>query len=134
MAESIKHLNLVKQIKEYIIKKYEIEESLIKIDIIGDGTNILPTGYKPDMYYEYNNQVIIGEAKTSLDVDREHSINQYKSFMKYCESNGENSVFILNTPWMDTIGVCRIIKKIKKENNYNFKIIILNDLGKERNI
>ena len=36
-------------------------------------------GYVPDLYYKYNDLIIIGEAKTENDLERVHSINQFES-------------------------------------------------------
>ena len=130
MSESQKHFELVNQLKDYVISNFLIEKAMLKVDIIGEGTKKLPTGYKPDLFYEYNSLTIIGEAKTSFDIDKQHSIEQYKSYMKYCKLHGDNSIFIVNVPWTDTLYIKKILKKIKNENNYTFRIIVFNDLKK----
>lgn len=130
MSESQKHFELVNQMREWVIKSFSVEKSLLKTDVIGDGTQKLPTGYKPDLFYNFNDLTIIGEAKTSFDIERPHSVEQYKSYMKYCSLRGKSSIFIVNVPWTDTFSIKKILKSIKNKNNYVFRIIILNDLEK----
>ena len=95
MSESQKHYDLVNQLKEYVLETFPIEEVLLRTDIVGEGTKKLPTGYKPDLFYEFNGLIIIGEAKTSFDIDKIHSKEQYNSYMQYCSTHGENSILII---------------------------------------
>lgn len=133
MSESLKHYQLVMQLKKFVIENLNVKKELINIDIVGDRTKILFTGYKPDLFYEYD-RTIIGEAKTSMDVDREHSIEQYKSYLRYCDLKGNSSVVVINSSWTDSIYLSKILKNIKKENNYKTHIIIINDLDKVKDI
>ena len=83
--ESLKHHNLVKKMYEYIVNGENIVVSLIESDIFEvDGkVTRMPEGFIPDLYYKYNGLLIIGEAKTDKDFEREHSLQQYISYLKY---------------------------------------------------
>ena len=87
MSESDQHKKLVELIIEYIEVCVGKENScFIESDISDDRPLPLLTeeGFRPDVVYEYNRLMIIGEAKTSDDVLREHSLLQYASYLKKC--------------------------------------------------
>lgn len=82
--------------------------------------NIPPmiNGYRPDIYVSSLPPIfnIIGEAKTSWDLEREHSMEQLTAFLSYCNIT-KDTMLILAVPW-DMVRLARaIIKNIKKKNN-----------------
>lgn len=130
--ESNKHHSLVKKIYDYVKKLDKIEESLIECDIFEVKGNVtrMPEGSVPDVYYKYNNTLIIGEAKTDSDFERGHSFQQYESYIKYLkkyEEMGYNCIFIISVPWETSISAMRLIKKLIGSNK--IKGIIINELG-----
>ena len=82
-------------------------------------------GYRPDVFFEYNGVMFIGEAKTSDDILREHSINQYYSYLKKCSLNQGHATFVLAVPLEDRARANNILVKIKKEipGDYEVKAI-----------
>ena len=130
--ESKKHHNLVRIMYDYVIKSEKVEKSLVQSDIfeiVGNVTR-MPEGYVPDLYYKYNNRIIIGEAKTDSDLDREHSILQFKSYINHLKNyinTGCNCLFIIAVPWEASIAAARIIKKIIGDEDIN--LIVLNESG-----
>ena len=82
-------------------------------------------GYRPDVFFEYNGVMFIGEAKTSDDILREHSINQYYSYLKKCSLNQGHATFVLAVPLEDRARANNILGKIKKEipGDYEVKAI-----------
>lgn len=130
--ESNKHHALVKKIISYITNDGHIEKSLIESDIfeVQGKVTRMPEGFIPDVFYSYNNKVIIGEAKTDSDLERQHSFNQYESYLKYLNRYGDEyeCVFILAVPWDASKTAFRIIKS-RLENESNIKIVILNEAG-----
>ena len=82
--ESLKHHNLVKKMNEYIVNYENAEISLVESDIfeVNGKVTRMPEGFVPDLYYKYNGLLIIGEAKTDSDFEREHSLQQYISYLK----------------------------------------------------
>lgn len=130
--ESKKHHSLVKKIYEYVIENEKVEKSLIQSDIFEISGNVtrMPEGFVPDLYYKYENNIIIGEAKTDYDLDREHSILQFESYVKYMKkyvNYGYNCKIIIAVPWEASIAAARIIRKIINEENID--LIVLNELG-----
>jgi hypothetical protein len=131
-VESKKHHSLVKIIYDYVIENEEVEESLVQSDIFEIKGNVtrMPEGFVPDLYYKYDNKIILGEAKTDSDLDREHSILQFKSYINYLKrySNLDyDCMFIIAVPWEASIAASRIIRRIINEENIN--LIVLNESG-----
>lgn len=131
MSESSKHVELIKIIKQFVEEKEDIEKAFLRCDLMNEyKTESLINGYRPDLFYKYKGKVIIGEAKTKNDIDRKHSIEQYKSFLEYCNLNGENAKYIISVPWTETIYAKKILKRLKIKFNYDIKILVLNDVKK----
>ncbi len=131
--ESKAHHLLVKIIIDYALNSLGVKYNLIESDIFEVTGNItrMKEGYIPDFYYDYDNLTIIGEAKRESDLDREHSLKQYKSYishLKYKASNGHKCVMIIATSWVASISAYKIFKKLLADEN-NIKLIVLNELG-----
>ena len=128
MSESAQHQQLVRIIIDDIINEVGSgNTALIATDAV-DGFALPPLtseGFRPDVYYLLNNRLIIGEAKTSDDIDRLHSRSQYESYIKKCSLFQGNATFILAVPWMDHATANNIVRKISKQypGNYTFKIL-----------
>ena len=119
---------------DYVIDELDVEKSLIETDIFEVSGNVtrMPEGFVPDLYYKYNGKLIIGEAKTEPDIEREHSLQQYQSYSKYLKKHSEEGygcVFIIAVPWDATITASRIIKKMFGYPNCDVKIIVFNEMG-----
>ncbi|MBQ2819107.1 MAG: hypothetical protein IJF14_01840 [Clostridia bacterium] len=132
MSESLQHQQLVKQIiAETISIVGEENKSLIATDAV-DGFTLPPLtseGFRPDVYYHYGSTLIIGEAKTSADIERLHSREQYESYIKKCSLYQGNALFIVAVPWMDHATINNILCKIKKKHPGNYEIKILDGIG-----
>ena len=89
--ESRTHHSLVTMLYEYISDFSEVEQSLIESDIyeVGGSVTRMAEGFVPDLYYNHNKLTIIGEAKTEEDLERSHSIEQYKSYIKHLKNSIE---------------------------------------------
>ena len=128
MGESNKHKVLVEYALRFI--KDSVGEDLsyfIETDI-NDGRplpQLTMEGYRPDVFFEYNGVMFIGEAKTSDDILREHSINQYYSYLKKCSLKQGHATFVLAVPLEDWARANNILVKIKKEipGDYEVKAI-----------
>lgn len=129
MGESKKHMDLVRSLKSYVEKIPEIEGSLIRSDLPESVEKPLPMsdGFRPDIYYEYLNLLVIGEAKTSFDFERKHSIEQYNSYLRRCNLFFGKAVFILAVPWTEYVSAKNLVRQILKKNNYYVETWIMND-------
>lgn len=132
MAESIVHINYVRKIAEYT-------SAIIPVELIPHLLIDLPESYRkpdrtignflPDLYYKDLKYLIIGEAKTENDIDRKHSINQYKSYIEEASLfHGEKHILIC-TSLYSYARIKNLIKKLKLELNTTAKFHLLNDLG-----
>jgi len=125
MGESNTHQNLVLLIKKHFHEIVPTNTScFISCDTIGE-SNIPPqtlNGYRPDVYYSHNDLLMIGEAKTSKDLERKHSISQYKSFMNTCAQFTGKKYFFLFVPWNEFISAKNLLKRLQKQYNYDVVI------------
>lgn len=132
MSESLQHQQLVKKIIDETINLVgEENKSLIAADVV-DGFSLPPLtseGFRPDVYYCYQDILIIGEAKTSSDIERMHSKEQYESYIRKCYLHQGNAIFIVAVPWMDHATIHNILVKIKKKYLGNYSIKILDGIG-----
>ena len=131
--ESKAHHTLVKYIFKYVSNISDVETGLIESDIYEINGNVtrMKEGFVPDLYYNFNDFCIIGEAKTEDDLDREHSINQYKSYISHLEkkySNGNKCLIVVAVPWGASITAYKIVKRIIGDK-IGIKLVIINELG-----
>ena len=132
MSESAQHQQLVRLIIEDIIGEVgPSNTALVTTDAV-DGFALPPLtneGFRPDVYYLFDNRMIIGEAKTSDDIDRLHSRSQYESYIKKCSLFQGSATFIMAVPWMDHATAHNIIRKIRKQYPGDYTIKILDGIG-----
>ena len=121
MGESQAHINLVHKLRDYVSACYlHNDDGRILIDLPTSNTysqTFIIDGHRPDLFVKTGcNKIIIGEAKTQDDLEREHSISQYITFLKYC-SKYDSSIFILAVPWDLTISARNLLNKITNDEN-----------------
>jgi hypothetical protein len=102
MPESQTHLNLVKKIKNYVDSNIPNGKNFLILSDTPESLNNLPpiinNEFRPDVFAEDNNgRIIIGEAKTTKDLETLHTKSQIKCFIQHLMEK-EGSVFILATP------------------------------------
>lgn len=132
MSESLQHQQLVQQIIKETINIVGIEnKSLIVTDAADERTSppLTSEGFRPDVYYCYQNLLIIGEAKTSSDIERLHSLKQYESYIKKSSLYPGKAILIVAVPWMDHATIHNILVKIKKRYPGQYMIKILDGIG-----
>lgn len=128
MSESSNHQKLVGLIIEYVRERVgENYACFIETDL-SDGSplpQLTDEGFRPDVFFEYNGTLIIGEAKTSDDILREHSCQQYVSYLRKCSLYLGNSEFVIAVPWVDQATANNLLMKIKHDipGNYNIKVL-----------
>lgn len=116
MGESALHMMLVNRLADWI------ENSLLGGDsgyiLIDDPDRCaqdkppIVYGFIPDVYVMNapGHGIIIGEAKTTRDVEDNHAIEQYQAFLRKC-AESEDSLFVLAVPWH----MVRLAESILKE-------------------
>lgn len=130
MPESAQHIELVKIVlskaKEIVPNKYW---PFIAVDDICS-SNLPPQtseGYRPDLLYNFDGLLVIGEAKTSKDVERPHSCNQYKSYLRKCKAFPGTSYLIMAVPWTEKIEIHNLLTRLKKQESCNSCNVIVID-------
>ena len=132
MSESLQHQQLVKLIIDTTISIVGIDNTVLIATDAVDGYALPPLtseGFRPDVHYCYRNVLIIGEAKTSSDIERLHSREQYESYIKKCALFQGEAILLIAVPWMDHATANNIVKKIAKRYPGNYKIKILDGIG-----
>ena len=78
MGETSKHIDFVYLLKKVVENDKRIDHGLVYIDTPESRNNCPPiiNGYKPDLYYEFDGILIIGEAKTKNDLNNKHTKSQ----------------------------------------------------------
>ena len=104
MPESILHRNLVLGIRNWIALKYFSGDiGPVFVDLPEHRPKAIPPkliDFMPDVFVYESNGIgpIVGEAKTYKDLETRHSIQQFNSFLTWCNVY-DNATFILSVPW-----------------------------------
>ena len=101
MAESDIHANLVDRLTSWVAREYCLgSTAAILVDrqgVIGPQRPPNIGGFVPDVYLAASAHRVIGEAKTSRDIETSHSESQLMAFLQYCGTT--KGLFVLAVPW-----------------------------------
>lgn len=128
MSETVQHQKLLCEIIEYVETLVGADNKCFIFSDAADGNNLSPLtaeGFRPDVYYQYGDILIIGEAKTSDDVGRLHSRLQYESYIKKCSLFQGKAYFIASVFWADKAELHNILRKIKAKYPGDYTVEIL---------
>lgn len=128
MSESVQHQRLVNDIIKYVELFVGQDRKCFIASDAADATMLSPItaeGFRPDVFYQYKDIMIIGEAKTSNDVGKVHSKLQYESYIKKCSLFNGDAYFIAAVYWADKAQLHNILNRIRKKYPGNYKITIL---------
>lgn len=132
MSESRNHVKLVATVVEYV--KTIVEPDLHAIIQYDSADSSRPTrvigNYIPDVYFWHADQLIIGEAKTMNDFDRQHSRDQYYAYINECKNFFGHATLIISVPWQMVSTAKNYFRRLKKDIDANIPIIIINELGR----
>lgn len=131
MGESKTHMDLVKLIHEFSISIVpENFHCFISLDSpITKKPKDVIENFIPDLYYSYNNLLIIGEAKTLNDFDTKHSKAQYDAYLKKCDLFEGKAVFVVAVPWELVSTAKNYFRLVKQKNNTFTKIVVIDEMG-----
>lgn len=122
MGESHGHIQLVEGLVTWIAKNYlNGDLGYLLIDHPKSiACNKPPKiyGYVPDVFIASapSNRTIVGEAKTTLDIERPHSTAQIKAFLQYCSTH-ENAIFVFAVPWHMSRFAKNLLRKLQQQTN-----------------
>ena len=134
MSESEKHQELIKLAVNCVFSLVpENNKVLVECDTpeTKRPTHILG-GYIPDVYYEFDKQLIIGEAKTYKDFSTRHSQDQIEAYLITLDASAsyESVTLVISIPWEITAQAFNYLKAKKLKHNQSIKIIIITDGNK----
>lgn len=137
MAESAAHIGYVEQLDAYVKGLLSGNEHVHILIDTPNSTEYPPhvvNNFRPDLYYNHDGKLIIGEAKTDDDFNRPHSIAQYKSYMEECRLFDGDSLIVFSCSWMVAPALANLIRNIRRAEGNKTKIKIVNELGLYRTI
>lgn len=132
MGESAQHFQLVNLIIDEVVSVVGETNRCFIMSDAADGYALPPLteeGYRPDVYYQYQNSLIIGEAKTSDDVARMHSKLQYESYLKECSLFKGKAVFLAAVPWTEHAVIHNILRKLRQKYPGTYEVRIIDGIG-----
>lgn len=132
MSESAQHLQLVNLIIDEVVSMVGETNRCFIMSDAADGYALSPLmeeGYRPDVYYYFQNILIIGEAKTSDDVARMHSRLQYESYLQKCSHFSGKAVFIAAVPWTEHAAIHNILRKLRQKYPGTYEVQIIDGIG-----
>ena len=132
MGESAQHFQLVNLIIDEVVSVVGETNRCFIMSDAADGYALPPLteeGYRPDVYYQYQNSLIIGEAKTSDDVARMHSKLQYESYLKKCSFFKGKAVFLAAVPWTEHAVIHNILRKLQQKYPGTYEVRIIDGIG-----
>lgn len=132
MGESAQHFQLVNLIIDEVVSVVGETNRCFVMSDAADGYALPPLteeGYRPDVYYQYQDSLIIGEAKTSDDVARIHSKLQYESYLKKCSFFKGKAVFLAAVPWTEHAVIHNILRKLQQKYPGTYEVRIIDGIG-----
>lgn len=136
MAESEDHMTYVTLIKEYakkILPECEHMHMLTDSPYEKETPPHVLNNFRPDFYYCHNDQLIIGEAKTDDDYNRQHSLDQYLSYLLECQKFKGLSTLILSGSWRISASYANLVRNIQKQHELDVHVVIINEMGPYKN-
>ena len=121
MSESLTHVKLVKVLLEWIrgIEGNNENWTIFADSLSAHECSRPPTieGFVPDVYalHALNGKVIIGEAKTAMDIESPRSRDQITAFIRFCQMN-TNSLLVLAVPWHMTRFAKSLVNILRRKN------------------
>ncbi len=132
MPESNKHMmfvdKLLKEAKKIIPSEYHVLIYSDKPDSVSKPPRTAE-GFVPDLVYSHKDLLIIGEAKTAEDVEREHSLSQYDSYFQEALKFKGKAILIFACPWFTKNSVKNIMRTMFKKYNAHIECHFLCEIG-----
>ena len=132
MSESVEHRILVEELSGWVLRELlENDRGYLRVDNESyrnsEYSKLIVNGFRPDVFAFVNrsNLLVIGEAKTALDIDREHSVMQYRSYYDTCILNSGESYIVFAVPFACAPRLRNVLRNAAISGNERIKIKIL---------
>lgn len=127
MGESAKHMELVAKARQEAAAIVTDERAaMIQVDSPETTEKPRVGSYCPDVYYNYDDQLVIGEAKTLDDFARKHSQEQFAEYLAACAAFPGESVLIVAVPWMLSATAKNYFRRHAAERG-NARVVVIDD-------
>lgn len=131
MAESMAHMEYVERMVKYAETiPQQFASSMMNADLAsyGQRTPKVISGFYPDLYYYDLHCVIIGEAKTTDDIDNEHTMEQLNSYIKEIRTYSCEKHIILCSSIIAFAQINNlVVRKKRKENIQDITFHVLDN-------
>lgn len=134
MAESLNHMEYVRRIVRYIptIAKHYVP-TLLFSDLPESQIHpiAMSEGYRPDVFYQDPDMVVIGEAKTINDIENEHTFSQLNSYInevRYFQK--ERHIVFCSSVTSFALLKNHLIRKKNKEHLHDIIFHVLDNISK----
>lgn len=117
--ESQAHKEYVHNAIDYIKRVFGIDESLIATDL-GDVSKLPPKsidGFRADIYVNTPSIIIIGEAKTDNDINNNHTLAQFASYVKEVRTYNKERHIIMSGSMAAYPSIRNFIRRFRKKND-----------------
>ena len=131
MGESNIHVQLVNIAYDYIEKIVpEGCNHFIQKDSPDDSRPPIIDGFIPDVFFQFGDLLVLGEAKRIDDFDRLHSKKQFEAYMNYCRHFCGKSVMVVSVPWQLVMSAKNYLRLIKNRTKQKTEVVVINESGK----
>lgn len=131
MSESDHHRSLVKALGGDIVSDSRWNKPpIIYIDLRDGISGEVPPAIganRPDAFARdlSTGRTIIGEAKTAVDIDNQHTCDQLSSYFLYLQSQAEGELWMA-VPWMSAGTALRVSKLMRQQTKaYSIPICVV---------
>ena len=125
------HMEYVERMVKYAETiPQQFASSMMNADLASYGhrTPKVVDGFYPDLYYYDLHCVIIGEAKTTDDVDKEHTMNQLDSYIKEIRTyNCEKHIILCSSIIAFAQIHNMVVRKKRKESIHDITFHIIDN-------
>ena len=124
MSESAVHLTLVERIVNWIKDDASgLECALLLVDLPETLTGEKPPtigGYNPDVFCANldRTHVLLGEAKTSADIERRHSRDQIAAYLSYLQLQQQGTL-VIAVPWHAVNQMKSLVRALQRSTGAN---------------
>ena len=136
MAESNQHIMLVRHLYSWVAKNlFNGDTGLILVDLPEvpwhSKPQIFSSGVRPDLCATrpIDKLLIIGEAKTTTDLEKGHSVMQYNYYIDECEKHTGPGLIVMAVPWhMERSAYNLLLHLVKKKGANKTQVKVLKEL------
>ena len=131
MSESFEHQELVRMIVDHVRTIIPSDYcDLVRADLPDyEKPSLAYDSYIPDVSYSYDGLLIIGEAKTLNDFNRDHSRSQYEAYVRECKKYPGHSIIVIAIPWQLFITAKNHFVLLKKKYSADVSVIVISENG-----